>query len=361
MWSPRLLKLLQADFLVALLFTQCGVAGLYVVVDLIERLDFVIRNHVGAATLVRYFVYKLPLVVSQTLPVSVAIALLVTLLLRHRNNEILALQAAGVGPRRMAMLVSGATLLLCSVAFFWAEFVVPPSTRVAQDINLRDIKKRDRTKLFADKEIWFRGTKGIYHVAYVDRSRKALVGVWLFELAEGFRLHQVRHFPLVYWTTTGWSAPASRTTSVPLRQGTAPAAPDTGGVFVDLPTDFEEFAEVQREPEEQSLIDLWRQLAFLRALGLPSTRIRVDFYAKTALPFASLAVVLVLFPVNLRPTNGKRLAVALSTSAFLGFAYWVLLGTATSLGYAGTLPAPLAAWLANVVYASAGIALIMRA
>ncbi|MBI3785446.1 MAG: LptF/LptG family permease, partial [Deltaproteobacteria bacterium] len=35
----------------------------------------------------------------------------------------------------------------------------------------------------------------------------------------------------------------------------------------------------------------------------------------------------------------------------LGFSYWVVLGLATSLGQSGVLPAPIAAWAANLIFA----------
>jgi lipopolysaccharide export LptBFGC system permease protein LptF len=39
----------------------------------------------------------------------------------------------------------------------------------------------------------------------------------------------------------------------------------------------------------------------------------------------------------------------------VGFSYWVVLALTTSLGKGGVLPAPLAAWSANLIFVAIGL------
>src|SRR5690242_98886 len=68
----------------------------YLIVDFFERLDVLLRNHAAPAAALRYFFYKIPLMVTQVLPPAVLAAMLISLGMLSRRNEITALRASGV-------------------------------------------------------------------------------------------------------------------------------------------------------------------------------------------------------------------------------------------------------------------------
>ncbi|GBD26621.1 Lipopolysaccharide export system permease protein LptG [bacterium HR30] len=356
--SRTLTKLMLIDFAAAVLVTQVGVAALYVVVDLFERLDIIVRNEVNPGIVGLYFFYKLPFIVYQTVPAATAVALVTTLIQRHRHREILALSAAGVTTQQVAVPFILAAMLLSLASFVWSEMIVPPSVRTAQELNLRDIKKRDRRNILADREIWFRGPTAIYHVSYIDRAAQTLLGVTSYELGEDFSLATIRYFPEIRWTPNGWAIPGGQSRILLAPEETMASPSDE--LNLQLPNRFEELAEVQREPEELSLADLRRQEHLLKSLGLPATRLSVELYLKTALPFAPLALVLGLIGFNVSLKRSRQLAWSVVGSAAIGFGYWVLLGISSSLGYAGSLPPVVAAWLANCTYMAAGAAFLVK-
>ncbi|MCX8073844.1 MAG: LptF/LptG family permease [Candidatus Binatia bacterium] len=359
MMGSTIFKLLVVEYFAALFVTLLGASILYIVVDLIERLGVILQHDVTVSTVGWYFLYKLPLVVHQTIPAAASIAVVLALIRHRRHREIVALMSAGLSPGRIAQPFLTATTLLCFGNLLFAEFIVPPSTRAAQEINLRDIKKRDRKKIIAEREIWLRGPQGIYHVSYVDRSNQTLLGVTLYEFASDFSLLRIRYFPEVRWTGTEWTVSREQSRVLFSRTEGHGAAAE-GEIYLKLPTRFEEFAEVQREPEELSLADLWRQYTTLRSLGLPATRISVEFYLRTALPFAPLVLVLALLPLHIQARQPTQFATSVAASALIGFGYWLMTGAASSLGHAGALPAPVAAWLTNLTYAGAGLAFLIR-
>ena len=69
---------------------------LYLIVDFFERLDLLLRNHAAPISAVRYFVFKIPLMVTQIMPPAVLAAVLLSLGMLSRRNEIIALRASGV-------------------------------------------------------------------------------------------------------------------------------------------------------------------------------------------------------------------------------------------------------------------------
>jgi len=56
-----------------------------------------------------------------------------------------------------------------------------------------------------------------------------------------------------------------------------------------------------------------------------------------------------------RGTTADRASPPASAPPGVGFSYWVVLALTTSLGKGGVLPAPLAAWSANLIFAAIGL------
>ncbi|MEK7274421.1 MAG: LptF/LptG family permease, partial [Candidatus Desantisbacteria bacterium] len=112
--------------------------------------------------------------------------------------------------------------------------------------------------------------------------------------------------------------------------------------------------------EKMSMIDLWRNITLLKRSGNSIEDKLVDFYLKTSFPFASLIIALLGTSIALQSARGA-IAAGFGISILVSFLYWESIGIGRSMGHAGVLPAMLAAWLANIIFGVAGIALLFRA
>ena len=70
--------------------------GLYVLTDLFERLDNFIEAGLSVGMVLTYFVVKMPLVISQILPVIFLLSTVIQLCIMARSRELTALQAGGI-------------------------------------------------------------------------------------------------------------------------------------------------------------------------------------------------------------------------------------------------------------------------
>jgi lipopolysaccharide export system permease protein len=122
---------------------------------------------------------------------------------------------------------------------------------------------------------------------------------------------------------------------------------DTALPLADTPDDLKIF---HHEPEELSFSDLKRQIENLASKGIDTTESQVDLQLKLSIPLVSPLMALLAIPFSLR--RGSRGGVPASFGLFLllGFAYWVMLGFCIPLGYTGTLPPLIAAWLPNGIF-----------
>ena len=87
---------LVREFLAPFALSLAGFVVIYITAEFFDRLDGFLRHDVASGTIVRYFVFKLPLVVTQVTPFAVLVGALVGLGLLARQNEFVALRACGV-------------------------------------------------------------------------------------------------------------------------------------------------------------------------------------------------------------------------------------------------------------------------
>ncbi|HEY0787744.1 MAG TPA: LptF/LptG family permease, partial [Thermoanaerobaculia bacterium] len=84
----------------------------------------------------------------------------------------------------------------------------------------------------------------------------------------------------------------------------------------------------------------------------------VQLWRKTSWPFISVVMALIALPFSFR--MGKRGAMyGIGIALLLAFVYWSLFGIFTKLGEVGSLPAVLAAWSANILFAIAAVYLFL--
>jgi lipopolysaccharide export system permease protein len=97
----------------------------------------------------------------------------------------------------------------------------------------------------------------------------------------------------------------------------------------------------------------------LNRSGYDPTRILAQMHAKLALPFASLVMAFLGIPFSLRGGRSSGIAMGVGVSLIIGFTYFLTNATLVSFGQTSVLPPLVAAWAANILFAAAGIWLIM--
>ena len=87
------------------------------------------------------------------------------------------------------------------------------------------------------------------------------------------------------------------------------------------------------------------------------TSYMADLYAKISFPFINLVLVLVVLPFALLPARSGSMAPSCLAGLTIGFAYFAVHSFSLALGRAELWPPLLAAWMANLVMAIAGLIL----
>src|SRR5512139_2178114 len=187
---------------------------LYLIVDFFYRLDLLLKNHATPVSAIRYFVFKIPLIVTQIMPPAVLAAMLLSLGMLSRRNEIIALRASGVSLAQTAFPLLVVAGLVSAGTLAWNETVVPYCTRAYQYVNNVEIRKRPQRGVLNQHGIWYHGADGFYNIDQVDARRSALYGLTMYRIDPDFNLRSIVEVAAAHWTGSGWATTGATERSV---------------------------------------------------------------------------------------------------------------------------------------------------
>jgi lipopolysaccharide export system permease protein len=344
------------------LFSLCMVAFLlvYLLVDFFDRFDTYLKYQASAGAVLRYFVFKVPLIVTQLVPVATLGGVLLALGMMARHNELTAMRASGVSTLQIAAPLLVTALALSLGILLWNEAVVPYASERSRHVELTEIRKKPLKALLDDRGIWFHGKAGIYSIEHFDARRGTLVGLTVYDFTPGFELKRLVEVPTARWRDGHWATgndAVERTFDTGGNVITRRLAPEE---FV-LPDEPHDFQVMEKDPEELSFRRLRHHIRELSRKGIDVTESRVDLDLKLAVPFVPMVMVLIGVPLATRNPRRRSLATTIGIGLAVGFSYWVLLALTVSLGHGGAIPPIVAAWAANGVFAVLGTFLFLGA
>jgi len=322
--------------------------ALYALIEFIERVDDFIEHGATLSQYLRYPLFKLPLMATQTLPMALLLAAFATIGQLSRSQQITALRCSGIGLWQIIrpLLITGTAF--CFIMLACNGWVLPWSGREAGYILQTELSGEEHGEEIA-QDLYLRDQQRILRITHAYPERGELKGVMVLEMNERFkpirrldaagasyqgdekwRLQTVeeRHFGDDGRLLTGYSRSAEQQIS-----GRAPR----------------ELSEKWAIPGQLSLNELWQLGERLQQGGQDSRRYFGEMHLRIAQSFMPLIVILLGVPFALQ--RGRKATFGTGVALTLGvFVLYVLLqAVGMALGTAGLLPLPVAAWAANVL------------
>ncbi|MFZ2951216.1 MAG: LPS export ABC transporter permease LptG, partial [Desulfuromonadaceae bacterium] len=334
-----------------------GFVGIYLVIDLIEKIPRFLRAGGTSVDIVQYFIWKLPEMVSRTATFSILMATLLTLGVLSRDSEIIALRSCGVSLLRISLPMLTLGFVVSILLLVNAELVLPYCYARTELIEQVKIKKKGDRVAFKRNNIWFRSNSMILQARLFEPKTKTLSGI-------------------VVWSVDGAMNPVSRIdadsalyhegkwlmNSTTLRSFQAPAgfAPQIAKTMpLDLNLKVEDLQVLDKDADNMSIRTLKEYAENLRRGGYQAYRYLTLMHTKIASPFAALIMVLLGIPFALRNSRSGGIAMGIGASIGIGFAYFIVNAVLLSYGRSGVLTPVIAAWGANALFMLSGIWLSM--
>ncbi|MBM3318194.1 MAG: LptF/LptG family permease [Candidatus Eisenbacteria bacterium] len=361
---PILDRHVLREFLLHLLLGLCTFVGIYLIVDLFEKIDTFVDYQAQTAPIVEYYLNSLPLIVVQVLPIAMLLAAILSLGHLRRGNEIAAMQSCGRSPLRITLPLLAAGVLVSAAAFTVGEGLVPDAYRRQQEALDGRIKKRRPESALGRSDVHYMGRGGRVFVArQFEAATPSLIEVSVQrfeEEEEGGRQRLVRRIDAA---GARW-APEGQLEFQHGRLRVFSGGRESGAAFTRygdsrMEEQADEFANIVSDPFQMSRRQLRDYIGRIREGGARVNQYEVDYHLRAAFPAANLVMVLLGSCLTLRILRGG-VALGFGISLMLGFAYYGCLRIGQALGYTGNLSPPLAAWLGNIAFGLIGILLFWR-
>ncbi len=323
-------------------------------------LELIARRDLSTGATLLLFLLPLPGILVLTVPMSVLVGTLIGLSRMSVDSEVTAIRAAGIGRAqfiRPVVLFALAGWLLTSwmslsVAPRAAERLAGMEGRLVASQAAYEIRPRIFIERFPDLLLYIEditGSHAEWHNVFIADTTKS--GTTRVTLAKRGRL--VNH-------------PSSHQMTLQLEQGSTheydPQHPGQYSItsFSETDTPIERTggrASVRKGPTTMSTAELWVE----RNSSSPAERreARVELNYRLALPVAALVLILVGIPIGLISHKGGR-GYGLMLTILLVFVYYILMASGLSLAKQGRIDPVLGLWIANLVFAASGIALLSR-
>ena len=323
------------------------------VVDLLQTLDRFLRVKPPLTVILEHFAYRLPGELYKGLPMIVLLATVFLFLSLTRQRELDALKAAGISLYRASLpilLVAGAISVL---AVTFQETLLPDINAKSEEVDRVKIRGQLPRHLQRQTQIWYRSSDTrFFRMALLDPVGKSMEGLTVLDISRDFRLLERLDARTAQWSAEGWQV----TDGVFRRVG--PQNHVTSEMFdsrvLAMPEHIDDFIQLQNAPDTMSFLEL-------RDGGHRVTRYLVQLYSKLSFPLVHLIMALVAIPSALvSPRTGGR-AMGIGVAIVIAVGYWVVHSVALAFAQADLLPAALAAWTANIVFAGIGTALFLSA
>jgi lipopolysaccharide export system permease protein len=349
------------DFTVYLLLVMGAFVMLLLVFTVFDLLGDILRNQVSPLIVGEYLLNVAPFFLYMTVPLGILMAVLITLGVMQRSNEITAIKATGVSIYRIIVPVLVAAILLAAGLFSFDQFYLP-YTNKRQDALRSQIKgKPPQTYLNPDRKWIFGQRSDIYYYQFFDSDRDQFGNLSVFQFDPAtFQLTRRIYAGSAHWDdrlqrwicTQGWE-----------REFQGPAIEDfrTYDVktfpFISEPPSY--FKKEVRQSSEMNYEQLERYIHDLQQSGFDVVRLKVQLQKKLAYPM--IAVVMAVLAIPFALSAGRHGAVAgVATAVGIAVVYWTVSGLFEAMGNVSSLPPVLAAWSPDLIFGLVGGYLILK-
>ncbi|MGB8494262.1 MAG: LPS export ABC transporter permease LptF [Candidatus Acidiferrum sp.] len=320
-----------------------------------ELLDDIARHHAPFLVVVNYFRYLIPYLLYQLSPLGALVAVLVTLGVLSKNNEIVAFKASGISLYRIALPLLMAGALLAGVLLIMDDTYLPYANQ-RQDALRNQIKGRP-AQTYTRPQRWIFGENSkVYNYDFFDSTQKLFGGLSVLELDPA--TFQMRR--RVFATRARWLD--TEKTWV-LESGWVRDFADGAVVRYD-PFKVTTLAELVEPPSyfnrevvqafQMSWRDLRRYIEGLQRAGFDVSTLTVQWHKKLAYPLIAPISMMLAIPFAL--LVGSRGAVGgIALGVAIGIVYWAISALLEAMGGIGQLPPLLSAWSPDLMFFFVGL------
>jgi LPS export ABC transporter permease LptG len=348
-------------FLASLLLILLGFLLLFHSFTFFELLNDIARRGVPFLTVIEYFTFLTPYLLYNLLPLAALMAVLATLGVLAKNNEITAFKASGISMYRLGLPLLLGGFLIGGGMLAMAETWLPYANQ-RQDALRNAIKGRPAQTFYQPRRQWIFGEgHKLYNYELFDSHRKIFGGLNVFVLDPAtFQMRRRVFARQAHWDASRhvWQLEQAWVRDFEGNSVTHFAS-YAELILPELNEPPAYFERPVRRSDQMSWVELRNYIAGLSQAGFDISRLTVQWHRKLAFP--SLAPIVVLLAIPFAFLGGTRGALSgVATAVAIAFAYWALSALFEGMGNVGQLPPGLAAWAPDAIFGFVGLYFFLK-
>ena len=344
----------------SLLYCLCLFSLLFIVIDVFNNLDDFLKSGVDVQIIATYYLFSVPLILVQVVPMAVLVSILYVLGNLSRHNEISAMKASGVSSFHILAPYLFIGAVISFGIFLVSERVVPRTSITSASIMeglIEKGKKKFQERSIQNATLFTKGNRMVYAREY-ELATDTLYDIVLFE-DDPHRLLQTKIAAKKGAYEDGRWRFYDTIEYRMNRRGELDGEPRfSDRITVDLEAKPSDFLRESLSVEYMNTKQLDEYIRHLQNVSRKLVqKMRVDFHYKIAFPFVSFVVMLIGAPLAMRADRGGAL-LGIGTSVAIVMLYYGINSVVLALGKGGHLPPVFSAWFSNLFFATVGLYLI---
>jgi LPS export ABC transporter permease LptG/LPS export ABC transporter permease LptF len=344
-----------------------GFVLLILVFTFFDLVGDILRNHIALSIVGDYLLNLTPSMIYQIAPLAVLIAALVTFGVMNRNSEIVAIKATGISLYRLVVPIVTIAAALAVTLFLFDQYYLPQANR-RQEALRNIIKGRPPQTYLNPRQKWIMGQKPlagepeqIYYYEFFDSDRNEFANLSVFEFdPTTFQLTRRIFAKRAIWSSdsngwvfeNGWVRDVAGANVTDYRAFLRTS-------FFEIHAAPEYFKKEDLQSQEMNFGQLDRYIRDLQQSGFDTKRLSVALWHKLSYPL--IAVVMAVLAIPFALSMGRRSSITgVAVAIAVALVYFVIDNLFGAMGNVNYLPAAMAAWSADVLFALVGGYLLLR-
>lgn len=262
-----------------------------------------------------YVMLKIPKQVVFSLPISIFIGSILSLGALAANNEIVAMQAAGMSIKNLIFTALKAAVIIAVISLVMQQWVIPMTESNAQDG--RTAAKKGQQNYHKNKSVWMKEGHRVIHIKRLNSQGDAKE-IKIFELSKDRRLKKAIRASSAQLTNQGWllknvhESVLSPNKIITNQYQTLIYEGDLNENLIKS---------MRLDPVEMSLSDLYYYQAFLGENGLENEAEMIMFWRRAYSPLTILITCTLAIPFILGSQRGGQTGQRIMLGIMVGLSF----------------------------------------
>jgi len=366
-------KYLLREYFSFLIYCILAFLVIFILIDVVEKLDTLIDNKVGFNIIILYYAFSLPYIIVLTIPVAMLLTTMFSLGRLVGDNEITAIKASGISLYKILIPLYTFAFFVGIIVMVFTEYVVPQTNRYREDIEKQGRNFRltfSRNREMDRAHIFLPNSDGsIIYARNYNSERKIADEVFIVKPFYNVSEDSVnnKEYPGIkkridaermFYSNGVWNLENVEERTFTRDGETVKSYQFLPATFISVvPSDF---ARIEIKPEEMNYFNLRNYIKTIRAKGGDASEWLVDLYLKISFPFVSFVIVFFGAPMVAGSTKRGK-AASFGIALVICFIYYTLINACQILGRNGSLQPIVAAWFPNGLFFTVGLFMHFRA